>query len=314
MFQPHVVSALSSDASLEKALGECNGILRITDLSEAPLADIGLLLDFMAANKEFGARANAAYTNNLVYKDSFQAGRGASDVDQKRVLDLSPERLNAIKENDPALHELVADRMPTVFFETLSKNLGTRLVKAMSCVIGSQVIAEDSFFNYRMIDYYPRQGNSVSPRCGTHRDFGTFTLIFSNEPGLSIFVNGEWKLVDPGAADSALLVFGWCSQILSNGRLPAIEHKVVECPDVARRVSAVLFCAPKGNETVLNPVVLPGEKQAYVSGVKVSELREIMAKKWRRREGTLSEKDALEENIAKDWKNQDEIVRVYLAI
>jgi hypothetical protein len=288
--------------------------LRITNLSPAPLTDIGKLLDFMAANKEYGTRANAAYTNNLVYKDSFQAGRGASDVDQKRVLDLSPERLNAIKRNDPALYELVADQMPCVFFESLSKTLGARLVKAMSRVIGSEVVAEDAFFNYRMIDYYPRKVNSVSPRCGTHRDFGTFTLIFSNEPGLSIFVNGEWKLVDPGASDTALLVFGWCSQIMSNGRLPAIEHKVVECPDVARRVSAVLFCAPKDNETVLNPVVLPGENQAYVSAVKVCELRAIMARSWRTREGTLSEKDVLEETVAKNGMNQDEIVRVHLAI
>ena len=73
-----------------------------------------------------------------------------------------------------------------------------------------------------------------------------------------------------------------------------------------RRVSAVLFTAPKHCETYLRPVVRPGESQQYVDGIQVGQLRQS-------REGTLSPDKAMleEEEIrrAPDRLTQDDVVR-----
>ena len=37
--------------------------------------------------------------------------------------------------------------------------------------------------NFRLADYYSRPKASVAPRCGEHRDFGVFTLIFPDDSG-----------------------------------------------------------------------------------------------------------------------------------
>jgi hypothetical protein len=41
-------------------------------------------------------------------------------------------------------------------------------------------------------------------------------------------------------------------------------------------------------DTALEPVVRPGEVRKYISGVKVGQLRGQMARKWQKREGTLT--------------------------
>lgn len=93
--------------------------------------------------------------------------------------------------------------------------------------------------------------------------------------------------------------------------LPAVLHKVDDDIDAESRMSAVLFCAPKKVETLLEPVVRPGEKQQYIGGIKVGHLRGKMARKWRYREGTLSEDDRVleeEEIRMTDMTTQDHVV------
>ena len=82
--------------------------------------------------------------------------------------------------------------------------------------------------------------------------------------------------------------------------------------EVPRRLSAVLFVAPKDVNTPLEPHVLPGEMRQYISGVKVGQLRGGMARKWRRREGTLNTQEReLEEEEIRERRlvTQDDVVR-----
>ena len=58
------------------------------------------LLEMIHDRPELMNRLNAAYTKNLVFKDSFGVGQGGAGVDQKRVLDLSPQRLALIQAYD----------------------------------------------------------------------------------------------------------------------------------------------------------------------------------------------------------------------
>ena len=60
------------------------------------------------------------------------------------------------------------------------------------------------------------------------------------------------------------MLFGWCMQIRSSGHIPAVLHRVDQHFDDTSRVAAVLFCAPKHVETVLEPIVRPGEARKYI--------------------------------------------------
>ena len=44
---------------------------------------------------------------------------------------------------------------------------------------GLDAIHKDSAFTLRLSSYFSRPaGASLAPRCGEHKDFGTFTLLF----------------------------------------------------------------------------------------------------------------------------------------
>lgn len=237
----------------------------------------------------------------------------------KRVLDLSPERLAKIESVDPEVVKLaragsLGDTLE--FWETLTEDLVPQLVNAVVTATGSPDVSSDAATNYRMVDYYARPASSTPPRCGAHRDFGSFTLVFTGGPGLEVHTDGAWCPVGSAPPGSALLLLGWCTQIRSNGRIPAALHRVVDCPPgqdgmVPRRTSAVLFVAPKDVGTPLEPIVRAGEQRKYISGIKVGMLRGNMGRKWRHREGTLSAEDrVLEEReiLASSMKTQDDVV------
>ncbi|KAJ3183726.1 hypothetical protein HDU85_002155 [Gaertneriomyces sp. JEL0708] len=312
----------STAAELAVHIQQSPGVLRITGLPTVPFKDLQALFDVLNEVPELGQRANQAYTKNQVYKDSFGQGNGGPNVDHKRLLDLSPERLEAILLHDPELAILLIRDHALIlqFWESLANEAAAKVVDALALAIGTDSIKEDCHFNYRMVDYQSRTLHSAPPRCGLHRDFGLFTLIFSREPGLELFdeSSSEWMPVPASKEDEAILMFGWCTQIRSNRRIPAILHRVTdtgrentEFHAVQRRLSAVFFCAPKHVDTLLDPVVLPGEPQRYLGGIKVGDLRGKMARKWRHREGTLNESDKIEEEkqILTGLVSQDDVVR-----
>ena len=157
----------------------------------------------------------------------------------------------------------------------------------------------------------------VAPRCQEHRDFGSFTLIFSNQPGLQVYIDEEWHAVPSIPTGSAILLFGWCTQIRSNGRIPAVLHKVEDAVvdssfSSPQRTSVVLFCAPKQVHTPLEPVLkYCNEERQYISGLCVGQLRGNMARKWRQRERTLNDVDRIleeEEIRVTQMKTQDDVV------
>ena len=153
--------------------------------------------------------------------------------------------------------------------------------------------------------------SKAAPRCGDHRDFGSWTLVFPSEAGFQVYMNDEWMDLPHVEEGCALLLFGWCTQIRSNGRIPAVLHRVTDAEGVARRTSAVLFCAPKKEDTPLEPVLAEGEERVYVSGIKAGNLRGNMRRKWKKREGTLTEEEkVLEEKeiLATNMWTKDDVV------
>lgn len=241
----------------------------------------------------------------------------------KRVLDLSPERFRDILLADPTIFSDLQESsdenniQEIIDFWMNLTDLAPKIIDALSVATGCEDLSTDSHYNYRAVDYYERPVGERPPRCGEHRDFGTCSLIFSSCGGLEVFVDNQWQRVATDSSPtSAILLFGWCTQIRSNGRIPAVLHRVVDDEPttsnlVPRRISAVLFVAPKEASTPLEPKVLAGEKQRYISGIKVGQLRGSMARKWQKREGTLSkEQEILEEaDILLHGATQDELVK-----
>lgn len=225
--------------------------------------------------------------------------------------------MESISAKEPSLIEAAGAPLTSAlaFWDNLRTSVAPKLLHALAASSGSNDVLIDAHFNYRMVDYYSRPRDSTPPRCGEHRDFGTFTLLFSREPGLQANVAGKWVDLAPPPEGGAVLLFGWCTEIRSNGRLPAVLHRVVDASGAEmtpRRTSAVLFVAPKDVHTPLEPVLREGEPRRYLSGVRVGQLRGSMARKWRHREGTLNAEDrALEEEEIRvtQMSTQDHVVR-----
>lgn len=117
------------------------------------------------------------------------------------------------------------------------------------------------------------------------------------------------------APGSAVLLFGWCTQIRSNGRIPAVLHRVASTTH-ERRVSAVLFCAPKQPTTSLDPIVRQGESPKYIPGIVAGQLRGSMARKWQMREGTITPESLILEEaeiLATNMRTQDDVVEQTVA-
>tara|TARA_B110001452_G_scaffold256108_1_gene249151 strand:- start:105 stop:554 length:450 start_codon:yes stop_codon:yes gene_type:complete len=124
---------------------------------------------------------------------------------------------------------------------------------------------------YRLCDYpahAPFPGATI--RCSPHVDYGSATLIFEDgEPGLQVWraESETWQPVPPGARGDALLLFGWCTCVRSNGRVNALKHRVVveeqppgATPVAPRRVSLVLFAAPPPDARI-DPVVASADEE-----------------------------------------------------
>lgn len=326
-FVPEMVSFNSSIDEISSTIQSTGstGILTVKDLPcDAPLESIGKIFDVLRNSAGIGEMLNAAYTRNLVYKDSFASGSGRPTVDMKRVLDLSPERMAVIaagadeKLTDLLAHDGIAAPFDTTlsFWQTCTSVLAPKMLQALAKASGSEGVLDDVYFNYRMVDYYERPVNTASPRCGEHRDFGTMTIIFSDQPGLEVQVDGEWRPLKPASQGAAHVVFGWCTEIRSNGRVSACLHRVSDSSMdggdvIPRRLAAVLFVAPKHGSTRLDPVILPGEVAKYHS-IGAGELRGNMARKWKRREGTVTvEEMKLEEEEVRNtgMLTQDHVVQ-----
>lgn len=122
-----------------------------------------------------------------------------------------------------------------------------------------------------------------------------------------------WHPVELGKT-SAVLLFGWCANIRSNDRVPAALHRVSDSSAAAigvvpRRTSAVFFLAPKA-DAVLEPVTAAKEEQPVYGTLTAGELKELVGRKWRYREGTLpsAEEEDAEREEAKSFSSQDSII------
>ena len=138
---------------MSKAMADAGGAFEVTDFDEinAPFEAIKELFKKMAEDPQLAPRANAAYTNNLVFKDAYGAGNGGATVDEKKVIDLSPSRLDTIVQVDADLASEFGKplQVSLEFFDQVRSEVAPRLLSALSKVIGDSGLASDGMVNYR---------------------------------------------------------------------------------------------------------------------------------------------------------------------
>ena len=270
-----------SSAELGAAIaGACDGVLILSGLPIFPLEDMQVLFD----NYCSGGIADPLHRRFFDFKD---VGGGGGDADAKRVLDVRRECIvqmmagtfnhcvggdgecDASSEASlpPALRSVLA------FWARCVVGIVPAVMSALAHAIGADA-AIDLRYSARLVDYYARPSGCRAPRCGAHRDFGCATLIFAapDASGLQVWSHAAraWRDVPPPPVGAAILLFGVCAALRSNGRIPAVLHRVVDAAPpppgsccrtsegdggapVPRRMSAMLFIAPSDG-TVLEPV------------------------------------------------------------
>lgn len=295
-----------------------HGVLVLCGALEAPFASIGILFD--SVTPEIGARANAAYNGGgtrLVWKDAYGEGRGGPQVDEKRVIDLSAHRMQQLTSVDPGLGaELGSPLTDSLgFFDGVTASMAPTVLAALAEATGCKDYGTDEArFAYRLVEYGSRAagGDGAPPRCGSHRDFGTATLIWRDAPGLEVRVGASWQALPQLPASSAVLLFGLCTAWRSNDRLRAAEHRVVDVAGpqgaAGRRLSAVLFMG-LSDDAVLSPsLASPGEARKYTTAT-VGAVHPVVRRKWSWREGSVTaEEAAAEEQERSKYPTQEALI------
>lgn len=225
------------------------------------------------------------------WKESFNFSFGSTRI-HKQDLSCCPEKFET-----HAHH----------FWNTITSVAIPVMLRAFSVALGIEynVLAEmmDNGNNsiFRLLHYYPLEQNEgnkddVIIRAGEHTDFGFFTLLFTDGPGLqskpvqggefsnSNDHNREWYDVPmPDSQCEALVNIGALFARLSNDWWPAAAHRVVTKMNDARyysrsRYSIACFIEPKESAIIapLQHLCASGSKfEPITAGVYIQ--RKIMA-------------------------------------
>lgn len=283
--------------ALAKAAGT-TGIALINNLPvRPPIAAIQKLFARLYADPSLASRLNATYPTRGVFKVSCLDPASSPKIDQKTTIDLSVKRLQELRRLDPDLVEALGQDFADVldFYTVIETNVLPILTQATSRISGANLepLHNEKNNNLRLIDYFPCADPS-GPRCGEHRDYGTYTIVFQDGAvgGLEFEVEGKWIKVP--ASVEAVVSWGWCGAILSNDTVKAAKHRVMKTwPLVQRRTTAVVFVAPD-MDAPLKPVggmekKSAGWRQDILEGkMTVAAFKEVISKKWRLREGNES--------------------------
>ncbi|KAF1957209.1 Clavaminate synthase-like protein [Byssothecium circinans] len=289
------VSTADAYRTLSKAAGT-TGVAFITNLPvRPPIAAIRNLFTRLYADPSLASRFNATYPKRGVFKTACLGPAASPNIDQKTTIDLSITRLQELRRLDPTLVEALGQDFSDVlaFYAAIETDVLPILTQATSCISGADLSPMHNGTNnhLRLIDYFPCAEPS-GPRCGSHRDYNTYTIVFQDGTvgGLEFEIEGKWIKVP--ASVEAIVSWGWCGAILSNDTIKAAKHRVMKTwPLSQRRTTAVVFVAPDLDRP-LKPVGglekgCAGWRQDIAEGnMSIGAFKEVISKKWRRREGT----------------------------
>nr|BBG55859.1 1-aminocyclopropane-1-carboxylateoxidase [Potamogeton perfoliatus] len=167
-----------------------------------------------------------------------------------QVPDINTELLKAIEEYEKEIVKL-AERMLDLFCENLGLEEGY-IKKVFSGQNGS-----GPFMGTKFAKYPSCPKSDVVKGLRTHTDAGGVILVLQDDiPGLQFLKGGEWVDVVP-LADSIFVNTGDQLEVVSNGRIKSIPHRVTVRED-GGRLSVATFYNPASDA-----VIAPAQKLLY---------------------------------------------------
>ncbi|KAK9704851.1 hypothetical protein RND81_07G015300 [Saponaria officinalis] len=150
---------------------------------------------------------------------------------------------------------------------TLVKELGSKLLQCLSEGLGLEPEYLKSQFNKvhgLVANYYPACPDpSLTIGIPSHEDPTFITIIRpSNVPGLQIRKDGEWWSVET-PSNAFVVLLGNQIEVISNGKLKAVEHRVVSATEA--RTSLVLNIFPS-DDCIIGPakaLIEANERELY---------------------------------------------------
>jgi isopenicillin N synthase-like dioxygenase len=169
------------------------------------------------------------------------------------------------------------------------RRVSNRLLAALATNLGVPGIdlqkafgADDSSF--LRLNYYPlcaspapADASMASPDghlgINEHTDAGALTVLIQNEqPGLQVFRDGEWRLVQP-RADALVINIGDIVQVWSNDRYRAPLHRVLANSERERYSAAFFFNPSYETDYAPLPPLCAGDSPALYRQINWGEFR-----------------------------------------
>lgn len=223
--------------------------------------DTAVLRRVQAAARDFFALPDAA-RQAIARSDAnpwgyYDAELTKNTRDWKQIFDYGPADGGALRPQWPAG---LPDFEPAVRAYYLAcERLAQRLIGAVSINLGMPADTLQAFFgaaqsSFVRLNHYPACPAPAAPEgvatpqqgflgVNHHTDAGALTLLLQDKvPGLQVFRDGRWHLVEP-RADALVVNIGDIVQVWSNDRYRAALHRVLANCERAR-YSAPFFYNP----------------------------------------------------------------------
>jgi len=206
--------------------------------------------------------------------------------DWKQIYDVGPASGNVIVPQWPAL---LPEFKPVIeAFYDAGNAVSMRILSAIGSSLGVPANALDAYFapehtSFLRLNYYPpcptpeRPADASVAKVGhlgvnQHTDSGAVTVLFQDQPGLEVFHEQSWKLIEP-RRDALVINIGDIVQVWSNDRYRAALHRALVRPDVERFTAAFFLNPPYSADYAPLPSVIDARHPARYRAINWGEFR-----------------------------------------
>jgi isopenicillin N synthase-like dioxygenase len=207
--------------------------------------------------------------------------------DWKQIYDVGPASGDAIVPQWPA--SLPGFRPVVEAFYQASHGVSMRILRAISRSLAMPAGALDAYFqrehtSFLRLNYYPKCPTPAHPTdmsvasggvhlgVNHHTDAGAVTVLLQDSPGLEVFHDNTWKLVEP-IRGALVINIGDIVQVWSNDRYRAALHRALVHPDTERFTAAFFLNPPYSADYAPLPSVVDAGHPARYRAINWGEFR-----------------------------------------
>jgi isopenicillin N synthase-like dioxygenase len=206
--------------------------------------------------------------------------------DWKQIYDVGPASGDVIVPQWPA--GMPEFRSVIERFYDASHAVSMDILRAISLSLGMPSRALDDYFSpehtsFLRLNYYPRCPTPERPTDASvakeghlgvnqHTDAGAVTVLFQDQPGLEVFHQGAWKLIEP-LRGALVINIGDIVQVWSNDRYHAALHRALVRADLERFTAAFFLNPPYSADYAPLPSVIDAGHPARYRPINWGEFR-----------------------------------------